>query len=157
MCTLTMGTMRPALRINHSLCNCSWLEEAVRFYCWGCLSKQMHCVLHQGNCSPCPSGHSSPSLDSLVSNQKANMVKELGCHFQSPRLLIIKQSLTALTTFLGDGNMWIACWICQLNHLIFRHGFNMYSAVKKKTTARSWSLVSTLLPRSLFPAGTLSG
>lgn len=59
----------------------------------------MHRVLHQGNCSPSMSGHSSPSLDLVMSNQKANMIKELRWRFQSTQLIIIKQSLTAPTTF----------------------------------------------------------
>lgn len=63
-----------------------------------------------------------------MSHQKANMIKELRCYFQSARLLMIKQSLAALKTVsLSKEDMWMVRWImgrftkqiCAFNSLDF--------------------------------------
>lgn len=82
----------------------------VSFYCWGCLSEQIYCALHQGNSAPLYRDRTSSSVLEM-SNQKANMIKELRNPLLSAQPLMIKPNLTAMTTvFLRNEDMRIAGW-----------------------------------------------
>lgn len=41
-----------------------------------------------------------------MSHQKANMIKELGWHFECAQLLMIKLNLAPLELFLSNKDMW---------------------------------------------------